>query len=58
MLGMWKELIFSIRLLFSQIEYNDRPHAVSLKQQAPPKPNTGNADVRDDSEDDVDIDAI
>ncbi|XKL66062.1 hypothetical protein PGB90_009482 [Kerria lacca] len=42
-----------------EIEYNDRPNSVSLKQQIiPPKQNVGNAGVEDDSEGDVDIDAI
>ncbi len=42
----------------SQVEYDDRPNAVSLKKQAPWKTNTGKANVRDDSEDDGDIHAI
>lgn len=42
-----------------EIEYNDRPHAVTLKlQPTPVKQNANNSEVKEDSEDDVDIDAI
>ncbi|KAK7582326.1 hypothetical protein V9T40_013771 [Parthenolecanium corni] len=42
-----------------EIEYNDRPNAVTLKlQPTPVKPNANNSEVKEDSEDDVDIDAI
>lgn len=46
-------------LSVAQIEYNDRPNAATLKAQpAISKTNASKANAQEDSEDDVDIDAI